>query len=119
MKYMGSKRSMLANGLGKILKAETANARRFADLFVGSGAVAWYIAENTCCRVRAADLQLFAVSLAEAVITRKGVVDPDSVWKAWYRDALRSIRRNCLFGEAERFDRTKWESARRRSVDDA
>jgi adenine-specific DNA-methyltransferase len=119
MKYMGSKRSMLANGLGKILRAETANANCFADLFVGSGAVAWYIAENTCCRVRAADLQLFAVSLAEAVITRKSVVDPESVWKAWYRDALRSSRRNCLFGEAERFDRTRWESARRRSVDDA
>jgi adenine-specific DNA-methyltransferase len=119
MKFMGSKRSMLANGLGKILKAETANAKRFADLFVGSGAVAWYIAENTGCRVVAADLQLFAVSLAEAVITRKGVIDPESVWKGWYRDALRSIRRNCLFGEAEQFDGRKWASARRRSVDDA
>src|SRR5713101_959103 len=119
MKYMGSKRSMLANGLGKILRAETANANCFADLFVGSSAVAWYIAENTRCRVRVADLQLFAVSLAEAVITRRRTIEAESVWKVWQWDAQRSVSRNCLFHEAEVFDRANWERARRRSVADA
>src|SRR6266581_8012167 len=116
MKYMGSKRAMLANGLGKVLKAETANSNCFADLFVGSGAVAWYIAENTACRVLAADLQLFAVSLAEAVISREKTVDAGLVWKGWFREAQERNRRSHLFREAEEFDRIKWGRARRRYV---
>jgi adenine-specific DNA-methyltransferase len=116
MKYMGSKRAMLTNGLGKILKAETANSRCFADLFVGSGAVSWFIAQNTGCRVLAADLQLFAVSLAEAVISRDKTVNAGLVWKEWSREASEKNRRNHLFREAGEFDGIKWEKARRRSV---
>lgn len=116
MKYMGSKRAMLANGLGKILRAETANSERFADLFVGSGAVAWYIAENTTCRVLAADLQLFAVSLAEAVIGRETGVDAEALWQGWFREAQETNRRSRLFCEADKFDRITWEGARRRYV---
>ena len=116
MKYMGSKRAMLANGLGKLLMAETEKAERFADLFVGSGAVAWYVAENTTCRVLAADLQLFAVSLAEAVISRKRAVEPESVRKQWFLQAQERIRGSRLYREAEDFDNTTWERARRRNV---
>jgi adenine-specific DNA-methyltransferase len=116
MKYMGSKRAMLTNGLGKILIAETSKANRFADLFVGSGAVAWHVAENTRCQVLASDLQLFAVSLAEAVVSRTRIIDADSVWKVWHENAQRSGRRDGLFRETEHFDGTKWEIARRRSV---
>ena len=107
---------MLVNGLGKILRAEAANSNRFADLFVGSGAVAWYIAQNTGCRVLAADLQLFAVSLAEAVISRKEAVDAKSVWGEWSQEAQKKNRRNQLFREAEKFDTIKWEKARRHCV---
>jgi adenine-specific DNA-methyltransferase len=116
MKYMGSKRAMLVNGLGKILRAETTNSRCFADLFVGSGAVAWYIAENTNCRVLAADLQLFAVSLAESVIKRDKAVESESVWKEWFREANQRNHRSHLFREAEDFDRMMWSTARRRHV---
>ena len=116
MKYMGSKRAMLTNGLGQILRAETANSGCFADLFVGSGAVSWFIAQNTGCRVLAADLQLFAVSLAEAVISREKAVDAGLVWKEWSREASEKNRRNHLFREAGEFDGIKWEKARRRSV---
>jgi adenine-specific DNA-methyltransferase len=116
MKYMGSKRAMLANGLGKILRAETATSSRFADLFVGSGAVAWYIAQNTGCRVLAADLQLFAVSLAEAVIGRERGLDAEAVWQGWFREAQGKNRRSRLFREAEEFDRMNWGSARCRYV---
>ncbi len=119
MKYMGSKRSMLTNGLGKILNAECAKAKHFGDLFVGSGAVSWYIAENTSCRVLASDLQLFAVSLAEAVITRRSVMDAESIWRHWYRNATRNAECDALFSGAERFDRVNWEKSRRRSVDEA
>ena len=116
MKYMGSKRSMLANGLGKILRAETAKSNRFADLFVGSGAVAWYIAQNTGCSVLAADLQLFAVSLAEAVISRGKTIEAELVWKEWFQEAQERTRRSQLFREAEEFDRIKWGKARRQHV---
>src|SRR5580658_119171 len=116
MKYMGSKRAMLANGLGKVLSAETADASRFADLFVGSGAVAWYVAQNSACRVLAADLQLFAVSLAEAVISREKVIDAEWVWKEWFREAQQRARQSQLFREAERFEQIKWGKARRRYV---
>jgi adenine-specific DNA-methyltransferase len=119
VKYMGSKRSMLANGLGTILKAESAKTKQFGDLFVGSGAVSWYIAENTSCRVLASDLQLFAVSLAEAVITRRRAADPERIWESWYRHALQSLEGNTLFSEAKIFDGVKWEKSRRRSVAEA
>lgn len=110
---------MLMNGLGKVLKAEAANSSGFADLFVGSGTVAWYMAEKMRCRVFAADLQLFAVSLAEAVITRDNKIDAGSVWESWYKEAQQSVRRKRLFREAELFDAGGWEKARRRSVSDA
>lgn len=116
MKYMGSKRSMLANGLGKILRAETANSKRFADLFVGSGAVAWYIAQNTGCRVLAADLQLFAVTLAESVISRGKTVEAELVWKEWFHEAQERTRRSQFIREAEAFDQIHWSNARRRYV---
>jgi adenine-specific DNA-methyltransferase len=116
MKYMGSKRLMLANGLGKILATETLKSKRFADLFVGSGAVAWHVAETTKCQVLAADLQVFAVALAEAVITRRRALDADKLWKAWSRSAQQNLRRDRMFHEAEIFEGKKWQVARRRNV---
>ena len=117
MKYMGSKRSMLANGLGQILKAETKSASKFADLFAGSGVVSWYIAENAVCDVLAADLQLFAVSLAEGVISRDEAVNAESVRRGWFREAQEKIRRNRLFEEAEQFDKEKSGKRRRQTVE--
>ena len=46
MKYMGSKRAMLQNGLGDLLDREAAGAHRFVDLFAGSGSVAIHIARK-------------------------------------------------------------------------
>jgi adenine-specific DNA-methyltransferase len=116
MKYMGSKRAMLANGLGKILKAEVANSNRFADLFAGSGAVSWYVAENTTCRVLACDLQLFAVVLARGVISRGGTLDAETVWRRWFHEAQQRNRQSRLYQVAEMFDEKTWETARRRNV---
>jgi adenine-specific DNA-methyltransferase len=116
MKYMGSKRAMLANGLGKILKAEVVNSNRFADLFAGSGAVSWYIAENTNCRVLACDLQLFAVALAQGVISRSGTLEAEPVWHKWFQEAQERNRQSRLYKDAERFEEKTWEGARRRNV---
>ncbi len=60
MKYMGSKRAMLSNGLGDLLRSEMLGAKRFADLFAGSSAVAWFAAEHSECSVLASDLQRLA-----------------------------------------------------------
>jgi len=119
MKYMGSKRAMLANGLGQLLRAEAEGVKRFADLFVGSGAVAWYVAENFGCHVIAADLQTFAVALAEAVIGRNTAIPPEPVWQDWSRNADERVRKDSLHLDAEDFDKVPWKRARRQSVEDA
>jgi integrase len=46
MKYMGSKRAMLQNGLGTLLEQEIVGAKRFVDLFTGSSAVALHVAQK-------------------------------------------------------------------------
>jgi adenine-specific DNA-methyltransferase len=119
MKYMGSKRTMLASALGELLRSESQGIKRFADLFVGSAAVAWYVAENFRCHVIAADLQVFAVTLANAVIGRNVAISPELVWQDWSRDADARVRKDPLFLGAEQFEKLSWKRARRRNVDDA
>jgi len=119
MKYMGSKRTMLSNGLGEVLRAEIGKTKRFADLFSGSSAVAWFVAENFSCPVIAADLQSFAVCLAEAVISRDEALNPQSIWKRWSNEAEASARESDLFRDAELFGQVSWARARRRNVKDA
>jgi adenine-specific DNA methylase len=91
MKYMGSKRWMLQNGLGMLLSAECADAKRFVDLFAGSGAVAHFVAQQAAFPVLASDLQMFSVILTEAIIARDKPLDVDKIWKEWFGAALRSF----------------------------
>jgi adenine-specific DNA-methyltransferase len=83
MKYMGSKRTMLQNGLGELLGREGATARRFVDLFAGSGAVAIHIARRFPIPVLAFDLQRYSVVLTGAVIGRKYNLNWQSIWDTW------------------------------------
>ena len=83
MKYMGSKRWMLQNGLGMLLRAECADANRFVDLFAGSGAVACFVAEKASLPVLASDIQEFSVVLSEAIIEREKACDADGIWSEW------------------------------------
>lgn len=110
---------MLSNGLGDILRVEIGKAKRFADLFSGSAAVAWYVAQNFSCPVIAADLQTFAVCLAEAVINRDVALTAGIIWDHWSKEAEASARESDVFGEAELFERVPWARARRRNVKDA
>jgi adenine-specific DNA-methyltransferase len=91
MKYMGSKRSMLENGLGEVLQRELKDARRFFDLFTGSGSVALHVAKNFDIPVVASDLQSFSTALVEAVILRRRPLASAKIWVAWKARAARRI----------------------------
>src|ERR1700742_4786601 len=119
MKYMGSKRTMLSNHLGQILPTEIQNAGRFADLFIGSAAVSWYVAENTSVEVIGADLQDFAVILANAVISRRKVIDGDRLWRQWSRRARQYYYRMTSRREADALEVTDWLRRPKTTVKDA
>ncbi len=92
MKYMGSKRWMLQNGLGEMLAASRLDAKRFVDLFAGSGAVATHMARHFPVPVVAVDLQLYSSVLTGAIIQRKAVLLWEDVWTRWHASASRSVR---------------------------
>jgi adenine-specific DNA-methyltransferase len=110
---------MLSSGLGKIIAKQAHDANRFADLFAGSSAVGWYVAENVQCPVIASDLQSFAVCLAEAVITRDTALNADDIWQRWSKDAEAIAHEEEVSADAEQFGRLSWKQARRRSVMEA
>lgn len=87
MKYMGSKRGMLSNGLGTLIGSEIAKSNRFVDLFTGSGAVARYAATRFSIEVRAFDLQDYGVVLANAIIGRTRALDAHAIWAGWHKAA--------------------------------
>jgi adenine-specific DNA-methyltransferase len=95
MKYMGSKRWMLKNGLGDLIAREVCGATRFVDLFAGSSAVGAHVAMKYEVRVVAYDLQTFSVILAQSVLGRTEKLDADVLWQSWYgraRDLRRPLR---------------------------
>ncbi len=95
MKYMGSKRAMLQNGLGDLLEKEIASANRFVDLFVGSGAVANHVAQKYPVGVFAYDLQCYSTVLTNAVVSRESQIEWKTIWVSWLasaRDAYQAIK---------------------------
>jgi adenine-specific DNA-methyltransferase len=70
MKYMGSKKSMLKNGLGELLLEEAPKANRIFDPFCGSSSVVWFLAEKTNKQIIAGDLQKFSIDLANSILLR-------------------------------------------------
>lgn len=92
---MGSKRAMLENGLGELLAREVRGAKRFADLFAGSSAVANHVAQKFDVTVLAFDLQRYSVALAEAVLCRSKAINAESIGDAWIeraRSRVKSVR---------------------------
>lgn len=91
MKYMGSKRAMLGNGLGELLNVQVPTAKRFVDLFTGSAAVATHVGCRFNLPVLAFDLQNYSAVLADAIIGRDSKLD----WKAshdrWYDRAEKFV----------------------------
>ena len=106
MKYMGSKRAMLGNGLGELLRRETPNYSRFVDLFSGSGAVAWFVGQVSPCQVLAVDIQEYGVALARAVIGRTRATKPQRLVKLFLQTARVQSRRNAYWKRATELDGT-------------
>jgi adenine-specific DNA-methyltransferase len=94
MKYMGSKRLLLTNGLGEAIVSQARSATRVVDLFTGSGVVAWFAAENTDVPVYAVDLQSFAVALADGIVSRTRAVDVVALEESWLAPSRRAARRS-------------------------
>ncbi|WPY95632.1 DNA adenine methylase [Limimaricola variabilis] len=88
MKYMGSKRTMLCNGLGDALNHALAKSERVLDLFTGSAAVSWHVAELYEKEVLATDLQMYSTVLAASVIERtRPIIERDWV-DMWFERAM-------------------------------
>ena len=100
MKYMGSKQSLLGNGLGDLLVERSRSATRIVDLFSGAGAVSWYAAEHTGVPVLAIDLQQYSKVLAEAVILRTEPLDGSVLEESWLELASRRLYRSKIWREA-------------------
>ncbi len=83
VKYMGSKRSMLRNGLGELLTTLVPKVDNFFDLFCGSGAVAGYVAQKFSIPVCAGDLQQYAVVLAAAQVEQTESFDASLAVEKW------------------------------------
>ena len=92
MKYMGSKRWMLKNGLGEIIAREVKSATRFVDFFGGSGAVSTHVATKYEIPVIAYDLQTFSAVLSRAVVEREATIEGERLWAQWYKRA-KDVRR--------------------------
>lgn len=80
---MGSKHSLLQNGLGNLIIDESSHHDRIVDLFCGGGSVAWFSSENTNLPVLAIDLQSYAVVMSQAIISRSDVVDEIRLKDHW------------------------------------
>lgn len=91
MKYMGSKRALLANGLGDAIAREVRGGGRFHDLFAGSGAVARHVACTYAMKVVATDLQLYSAYLSGAVLNRTSKFNCTRAWSAWLDRATRRL----------------------------
>jgi adenine-specific DNA-methyltransferase len=91
MKYMGSKRTMLGNGLGRLLLEESQRASRFIDLFSGTAAVAQFVAERQPRPVVAVDLQQYSFHLGAAVLHRTRPIKPQPLVESWLQKSINGV----------------------------
>lgn len=98
---MGNKRVMLTNGLGHAIDDELHGAKRFFDLFTGSGSVARHVSSRNRLPVIAVDLQRFAVALADGVVSRTEPVG-EAELISWLARAEATLQREDRLREAAR-----------------
>lgn len=104
MKYMGSKRYMLSNGLGSLIRDQLPHANRVVDPFCGAGSVIQFAAENSDKEIIAGDLQEYAVVLAKAVIERTSPIDVPTLQIKWLLEAEEQLSKSKLFLQAKKND---------------
>jgi adenine-specific DNA-methyltransferase len=85
MKYMGSKKYLLNNGLGKLILEKAKKTNNFFDPFCGSSAVIWFVANKIENKIFAGDLQEYSVVLANSVLNRTSAKDFYSLKKNWLK----------------------------------
>lgn len=78
---------MLGNGLGEAIGSAIVDANRVFDLFTGSAAVAWHVAERYEKEVVANDLQAYSSVLAASIITRTEAITNFGWLTEWFRRA--------------------------------
>lgn len=101
MKYMGSKRWMLFNGLEELISSRIHQHERFVDLFCGSSAVSNHVALNHDVPVLANDLQKFCRVLAEAVVCRTELLGRHWI-NSWINRATDLAHNHPLFEVAQK-----------------
>jgi len=106
MKYMGSKRYMLDNGLGRLIREQISHTARFVDPFVGAGSVVHFVAKNFGVPVLASDLQTYSTVLAGAIINRTKPLDSKKLCVSWVDKAHGYANKSGLFQKAARFEET-------------
>jgi len=111
MKYMGSKRSMLQNGLGKLIIEQSQNSDRFVDLFCGAGYVSWFVAENTNLPVYSIDLQSFSVILSKSIIGRDIPLQSVELCKKWLYLVEQERKKTVLWKSATELESSNREIA--------
>ena len=119
MKYMGSKRIMLRNGLGDLIERQGYSANRVIDPFCGSGAVAWHAAEKTGKPVIATDLQEYAVIMARAVLQRTTALDAELLAEEWFKRANDTVTSWPQYQEAHHHTLEDWNADPKGCVDQA
>ena len=112
IKYMGSKRALLRNGLGDVIGEESREGGRVVDLFCGSAAVSWFAAVELGKQVLACDLQEFAVVLAGAVLKRNRPLDHAALENGWLKDAEAGRGEYAAWDDAARFERRRKKDTR-------
>jgi adenine-specific DNA-methyltransferase len=122
MKYMGSKRWMLGNGLGHLLDSTAPQSGRFLDLFSGSSAVATFVAMRHNVPVYSADLQTYSKVLSAAILERTQPLAVDPTWSEWKqaassaRQSIRQIPDTSKLTQQTVRDAREWCSRRRKWI---
>ncbi len=106
MKYMGSKRFMLNNGLGKLIREQLPHANRVVDPFCGAGSIVYFVAQNSDKQIIAGDLQKYAVVLANAVIGRTKEINTDDLEARWLNSTKQKLERSKLYSKSVELDKT-------------
>lgn len=117
MKYMGSKRLMLRNGLGDLIIDSSRTTKRIIDLFCGAGFVSWFAAENTNLPVVAVDLQNYAVVLAKSIVERTKGLDSASIKANWIERAISYRDKSVRWAEAQNVESRNSKDVRNYVID--
>ena len=104
MKYMGSKKSLLENGLGDIILRSCDRKSRFIDLFSGTGSVATYIAKNAEIEVIAVDLQAYSAIMSDAILSRTAKYKTKAILEVWLYNIIKKLQNSKLWQQIKELE---------------